>query len=147
MLKHAAVKSLSKFGLNQHSVKLKLAKGWITQSKYPQVVRKIGLFWQFEQISRPVLARAGTYTKSGPGPRAVSLLCPVGSYLSFIIVYRQCRSECVKSGALQEQSRVSPSPGSHRVAGFDAAASANLKPAPVLANPSNFQTKCLSVDH
>ena len=43
-------------GMNQHSVKLKLAKGWITQSKYPQVVRKIGLFWQFPQISRPVLA-------------------------------------------------------------------------------------------
>ena len=53
------------------------------------MVRKIGLFWQFPQISRPVLAPAGTYTKSGPGPRALSLLCPVGSSPSFITVYSQ----------------------------------------------------------
>ena len=99
-------------GMNQHTVKLKLAKGWITQSKYPQVVRKIGLFWQFPQISRPVLAPAGTYTKSGPGPRALSLLCPVGSSPSFITVYSQGSVQCTYRAAKQGSSENCAAEGS-----------------------------------
>ena len=38
------------------------------------MVPKIGLFWQFQQISGPVLAPGDTYTKSGPGPRSVTLV-------------------------------------------------------------------------